>query len=110
MERCYLADVVGRLQPRARVLDRVAARASLSRVEYGFVLTGVDAVPAICKEPFGLKPICAGSSCPFAHAIVAWDSFFHLTRDDQRSMFPVLAKHVTRGGLLLFTSGPRDGI
>jgi hypothetical protein len=43
------------------------------------------------------------------NAIVAWDSFFHLTRDEQRAMFPVFQKHIARGGLLLFTSGPRDG-
>jgi SAM-dependent methyltransferase len=41
--------------------------------------------------------------------IVAWDSFFHLTRDDQRAMFPVFARHLAPGGALLFTSGPQDG-
>ncbi len=41
--------------------------------------------------------------------IVAWDSFFHLTRDDQRAMFPVFARHLAPGGALLFTSGPSDG-
>jgi SAM-dependent methyltransferase len=40
--------------------------------------------------------------------IVAWDSFFHLTRDDQRAMFPVFAKHLDPGGALLFTAGPAD--
>lgn len=41
--------------------------------------------------------------------IVAWDSFFHLTRDDQRAMFPRFASHLQPGGALLFTSGPDDG-
>jgi hypothetical protein len=42
-------------------------------------------------------------------AIVAWDSFFHLTGDEQRGMFPMFRKHIATGGLLRFTSGPRDG-
>jgi SAM-dependent methyltransferase len=42
-------------------------------------------------------------------AVVAWDSFFHLTGDDQRRMFPVFARHVRPGGRLLFTAGPAEG-
>ncbi len=41
--------------------------------------------------------------------VMAWDSFFHLTREDQRAMFPVFARHVAPGGALMFTSGPEDG-
>ncbi len=41
--------------------------------------------------------------------IVAWDSFFHLTREDQRAMLPVFTRHLGPGGALLFTSGPADG-
>jgi trans-aconitate methyltransferase len=41
--------------------------------------------------------------------LIAWDSFFHLTRDHQRAMFPVFARHAAPGAALLFTSGPADG-
>lgn len=41
--------------------------------------------------------------------IVAWDSFFHLTPEEQRAMFPVFAAHLAPGGALLFTSGPAAG-
>ncbi|HYC04239.1 MAG TPA: class I SAM-dependent methyltransferase [Azospirillaceae bacterium] len=41
--------------------------------------------------------------------ILAWDSFFHLTRDDQRRMFPVFRDHAAPGAALMFTSGPEDG-
>lgn len=44
------------------------------------------------------------------NAILAWNSFFHLTRDDQRAMFPVFARHARPGAFLTFTSGPADGI
>lgn len=42
-------------------------------------------------------------------AILAWNSIFHLTANDQRAMFPVLEKHTAPLGLLLFTSGPGAG-
>lgn len=41
--------------------------------------------------------------------VVAWDSFFHLTADEQRLCLPRLAEHVAPGGGLLFTCGPKAG-
>jgi SAM-dependent methyltransferase len=41
--------------------------------------------------------------------IVAWDSLFHLTADEQRALVPRLADHLLPGGALLFTSGPDAG-
>jgi SAM-dependent methyltransferase len=41
--------------------------------------------------------------------IVAWDSFFHLSKADQRAMFPLFARHAAPGARLLFTSGPAEG-
>ena len=42
--------------------------------------------------------------------ILAWDSFFHLSADDQRKMFAVFRDHAAPGAALLFTSGPRAGV
>ena len=42
--------------------------------------------------------------------LIAWDSFFHLTQDDQRRMFPVFARHSHPGSALMFTSGTSHGI
>jgi len=42
-------------------------------------------------------------------AILAWDSFFHLSPDDQRAMFAVFARHAAPGAALMFTSGPKAG-
>lgn len=42
-------------------------------------------------------------------AVVAWDSFFHLTPDEQRGTLPRLAAHVAPGGGLLLTVGPDEG-
>lgn len=41
--------------------------------------------------------------------IIAWDSFFHLTPDDQRAMFPIFSAHAEPGAALMFTSGPAAG-
>jgi trans-aconitate methyltransferase len=41
--------------------------------------------------------------------ILAFNSFFHLSPDDQHAMFPVFAAHAAPGATLLFTSGPAAG-
>jgi hypothetical protein len=43
------------------------------------------------------------------HGILAWDSFFHLSQQDQRRMFPIFARHTASGAALMFTSGPSAG-
>ena len=41
--------------------------------------------------------------------ILAWNSFFHLTPNDQRAMFQQFAKFAVQGTVLMFTSGPSAG-
>ncbi len=41
--------------------------------------------------------------------ILAWNSFFHLSQEDQRKMFPIFASHLKSNGFLMFTSGPDAG-
>jgi SAM-dependent methyltransferase len=41
--------------------------------------------------------------------ILAWDSLFHLTAEDQRRMFPIFGRHAAPGAVLMFTSGPAAG-
>lgn len=41
--------------------------------------------------------------------LLAWDSFFHLTRAAQRAMFPVFAAHANPAALLMFNTGGDDG-
>jgi 2-polyprenyl-3-methyl-5-hydroxy-6-metoxy-1,4-benzoquinol methylase len=42
--------------------------------------------------------------------LLAWDSFFHLTPDDQRGMFRIFADHAAPRAALMFTSGPSQGV
>ncbi|MCV2880813.1 class I SAM-dependent methyltransferase [Actibacterium sp. XHP0104] len=42
-------------------------------------------------------------------AILAWNSFFHLSAEDQRAMFAVFAAHAAPKAVLMFTSGQAAG-
>lgn len=42
--------------------------------------------------------------------ILAWDSFFHLSPEDQRSMFPRFSAHAGPKARLMFTSGNAEGL
>ncbi len=41
--------------------------------------------------------------------IIGWNSFFHLTREEQRACLPRLARHLKPGGALMVTVGPEAG-
>ncbi|OTG96894.1 SAM-dependent methyltransferase [Acinetobacter sp. ANC 4654] len=43
------------------------------------------------------------------NAILAWDSFFHLTPNDQRQMFNQFERFAQQGTVLMFSSGPSHG-
>src|SRR5687768_9985663 len=121
MEGDYLRAVLAKVRRHAEILDLGCGTAEpIARffIESGCRVTGVDVAPAmtaIARERFpattwlerDMRSLDLGRTFD---AIVAWDSFFHLTADDQRRMFPVFERHVAPCGLLLFTSGPKAGI
>ncbi len=43
------------------------------------------------------------------NGILAWDSFFYLAPEAQRSMFPIFRTHAASRAALMFTSGPAYG-
>lgn len=85
--------------------------------ERGAILTGVDATSALSD----LYPqVVPGAEIIQADmrrlkldrqfdAILAWDSFFHLSADDQRPMFATFAAHAAPRAALMFTSGHMAG-
>jgi SAM-dependent methyltransferase len=86
-------------------------------VAQGYAVTGVDSSPTMidmCSDRFpahqwlvaDMRTLSLGTR--FA-GIIAWDSFFHLSPDDQRLMFPTFRAHAKATAPLLFTSGPRHG-
>lgn len=86
-------------------------------IESGRGVTGVDSSPTMISLCEKLAPGETWMVCDMRKldagkrfdGVIAWDSFFHLTRDDQRRMFPIFEAHALPGAPLMFTSGPRDG-
>jgi SAM-dependent methyltransferase len=83
----------------------------------GFDVCGVDSSPtmiSLCRENFPDRQWIVADMRTLAlgrrfDAVMAWDSFFHLSYDDQRRMFPIFRNHAAPRTTLLFTSGPRHG-
>jgi SAM-dependent methyltransferase len=86
-------------------------------IKQGYAVTGVDSSPTlidICRRRFPAQNWIVADMrelCPDAefNAIIAWDSFFHLSPEHQRPMFPVFRKLSAPNAALLFTSGPVGG-
>jgi len=120
MEEAYLRAVLAELGGARDVLDLGCGMSEpIARyfIDAGCQVTGIDAAPAmlvLCRERFPGMTWLEGDMRILAlghrfAAAIAWDSFFHLTADQQRRMFPIFAAHSGPRGLLLFTSGPRAG-
>lgn len=93
------------------------APVALHLVGCGMRVTGVDSSPsliALCRERMPDQEWVAGDMRCLAlgrrfDGILAWDSFFHLTHDDQRRTFGVFAAHSAPGTILMFNAGPAHG-
>ena len=86
-------------------------------IALGLNVTGIDSSPALIamcerRHPQGtwaaadMRTLSLGRTFD---GLIAWDSFFHLTPDDQRAMFPVFRDHAAPRAALMFTSGPAHG-
>jgi SAM-dependent methyltransferase len=86
-------------------------------VAQGFAVTGIDSSPSMidmCRDRFPAQRWLVADMRALAlgeifQGLIAWGSFFHLSFDDQRKMFPVFRDHAAPGAPLLFTSGPAHG-
>ena len=86
-------------------------------IKLGHPVVGVDSSPAmidVCRKHFPKQEWIVADMRQLAlrrqfSGILAWDSFFHLSYDDQRRMFPVFREHAARDAALMFTSGPVHG-
>ncbi len=86
-------------------------------IEAGHGVTGIDSSPAlieICGERFPAHAWFVSDMRTLAlnrrfDGLLAWDSFFHLSPDDQRGMFEVFSSHAAPRAALMFTSGPSHG-
>lgn len=119
-ERPWMERFAALLPPHGAVLDLgCGAGEPIARhfIEAGYNVTGVDssaAMIAMCDARFpahdwivtDMRRLALGRRF---NGILAWDSFFHLRREDQRALFPIFRGHAAAGAALMFTSGPRDG-
>jgi SAM-dependent methyltransferase len=119
-ERPWLDRFVAAMAPGGTVLDLGCGSGEpIARhlIERGLAVTGVDSAPTLvglCRRRFpraewivaDMRRLDLG--CRFA-GILAWDSFFHLSPDDQRGMLAVFAAHAAPGTALMLTTGPAAG-
>jgi SAM-dependent methyltransferase len=86
-------------------------------IRRGFDVTGVDGTPTMLTQ---FKINLPGVEAHLADmrqlaldrrfpGLLAWDSFFHLSPQDQRGMFPRFQAHAAAGTALMFTSGDVEG-
>jgi SAM-dependent methyltransferase len=120
MERAWLDRLLELLPAGSPVLDVGCGTAEpIARhvIASGHAVTGVDSsarMIEICKQRFPNQRWIVADMRSLSlnqrfKGIIAWDSFFHLTPDDQRRMFPVFRAHAAARAALLFTSGPAHG-
>jgi trans-aconitate methyltransferase len=119
-ERAWLDRFTALLPQQATILDIGCGSCEpIARylIERNFAVDGVDSSPtliSICRERFpnrswdvaDMRTLALGERFD---GLLAWDSFFHLSHDDQRQMFPIFRMHANPGAALMFTSGPSHG-
>jgi len=120
METPYLSRIAAAVPDGGAVLDiGCGAGEPIARyfIEQGRQVTGVDFSARLLEKSRARFPDHEWIHADMRRlslgrrfdAVLAWDSFFHLTADDQRAMFPVFAAHLAAGGLLLFNTGTAAG-
>ncbi|TCL69822.1 class I SAM-dependent methyltransferase [Rhizobium sp. BK251] len=119
-ERAWMDRFMALVPPGGAILDiGCGSGEPLARhlIASGYALIGVDSSPTLigmCRARFPdhdwLVADMRGLSLGRRFAgLLAWDSFFHLTPEDQRGMFELFANHAAEGAALMFTSGPAHG-
>nr|WP_255583631.1 class I SAM-dependent methyltransferase [Duganella sp. sic0402] len=119
-ERAWMDKFCGLVQPGGKVLDigcGAGAPVSSYLVQRGYEITGVDSSPAMIglfRERLPQQQAMVADMRTLSlnrsfDGMLAWDSFFHLSHDDQRSMFKVFRAHAATGCALMFSSGPAHG-
>jgi cyclopropane fatty-acyl-phospholipid synthase-like methyltransferase len=119
-EKAWLDRFLGFVRPSGSVLDIGCGMGEpIARycIEAGYRVVGIDSSPsliAMCRARFPLAEWFVADMRDFAldrrfDGLLAWDSFFHLSANDQRGMFTRFACHARHGAPLMFTSGTSEG-
>jgi SAM-dependent methyltransferase len=119
-EKPWLDRFRALLPPAAPILDIGCGSAqpmAAHLIGVGHPVLGVDSSPAMidaCRRDYPAQEWLVADMRALAlqrtfSGLLAWDSFFHLCPDDQRSMFPVFRAHASPQAALMYTSGPAHG-
>jgi 2-polyprenyl-3-methyl-5-hydroxy-6-metoxy-1,4-benzoquinol methylase len=119
-ERAWLDRFLIRVPPGETILDVGCGMGEpIARylIERGLRVVGMDASRRMierCRSRFpDAEWLVAGMRALELHrrfdGILAWDSLFHLSADDQRGMFRRFAGHARPGAPSMFTSGSAEG-
>ena len=119
-ERAWLDRFLVHVRPGGTVLDvgcGMGEPIARHLIDRGFRVVGLDGSPALielCRTRFPDSEWLVADMRELEldqrfEGVLAWDSFFHLSADDQRGMFRRLAGHAQSGAPLMFTSGPAEG-
>jgi SAM-dependent methyltransferase len=120
LEKRWLDRFVALLPQSASILDiGCGAAEPIDRylIEKGCDVTGIDSSAALigmCKNRFPDQEWIVADMRMLSldrrfDGILAWDSFFHLSPEDQRPMFPIFHRHARAIAALMFTSGHLHG-
>lgn len=116
MEEKYLSEFCSLIPSGGKILD-LGCGSGKPIYEYlreqGFQVLGIDGSEKMIEMarknfPKGEFQLMDMRSINFEHkfnGIIAWHSFFHLTREDQAAMFPKFQQSLEPQGILMFTSG-----
>jgi SAM-dependent methyltransferase len=121
MEAAWLDRFMGLMPYQPTVLDIGCGSGDpLSRylVGGGCAVTGVDSsaeMIALCESALpwekwtvaDMRQLSLGRTFD---GLLAWNSFFHLSPEDQRHMFAIFGAHASSQSVLMFTSGPAYGV
>jgi SAM-dependent methyltransferase len=119
-ERAWVDRFLALLGPRASILDvGCGAAEPMARylVRAGHRVTGVDTSGPLLALARGRLPEQEWIEADMRglalgrrfDGLMAWNSLFHLSPEDQVEMFPVFREHLRVGGALLYTSGSEHG-
>jgi SAM-dependent methyltransferase len=120
-ESAWLERFIALLPEHATILDiGCGSGEPIARylIDRKFIVEGVDASPtlvSVCRRHFpkqnwhvaDMRTLCLRRTF---NGLLAWDSLFHLSHDDQRNMFPIFGMHAAAGAALMFTSGTSHGV
>jgi 2-polyprenyl-3-methyl-5-hydroxy-6-metoxy-1,4-benzoquinol methylase len=119
-EKPYLDLAVSYLKPKAKILDLgcgMGEPIGKYFIDQGFDLTGIDgsvelinlAKSRFPEAKFMVQDMREINLNEKFDLVIAWHSLFHLSQDEQKSMFQIFESLINREGILLFTTGHENG-